>query len=820
MRLSSVLWWASPALTVVGAGLWVGLYTELPFAAGALCVAVGAALAGWGAFVSPRREVPQASWELGGIAGACAAASAGVASALSPELRVAAGIVALGAAVSLPRGDGWKRAGAGILASGLLALVLVAATGLYVRFAATYHEAPVLGALVGWIARALGLGTAKVGAELILPVGSRFVPVVASWDQFGLIYGILAVVGLPGFAFLTQGAHRMCRLTARMLGIAALYLLIRHVGLLLVALRLGRPDVFWNPPVALGTIAPLLLLLFRFSGIRAGWNVTPPWPPAGASVRRQVAGASLTALGTLLLSLSLLLAPAGRESGGRVLFDESHGAWETTAKEMDTEWYGMASTYNYESLFHWLDGYYEVDRLFERIDHATLARGDILILKTPSIPYTSEEKAAIVTHVRRGGGLFVVGDHTNVFGTTSVLNPVLAPFGLRLGYDATYRLHDGGFTVYEPRGSIDPVFQHVGRFDFLTSCTVHGGPFALPFIHDSCLLAHTADCSTRNFFPADRFALTSTFGAFLQAAGVDVGRGRVVVFTDSTCFSNFSLHMDGYTGFLLGVMEYLRRENPLPGWRPIATSIGGLLAVIGLALGVSNGRRAVALTLVCVLLGWGVAVTVSGAYHRSAYPVPAPRRDVPYVYFDTSASFARIAAQPSMSDPLGARGAFGTFFTWTQRIGLVPVLVSAQTPLVAGRPYVVLNPARGPDPSQGRIVKYVKSHGGSLVLLGDPRRDREALDAYCALFGFSLVTTQSGSLVLAGGTITQTEISPAQTISTSVARAGAGRVVVVSDSVAFSDLALGGGFAVPSIIQRRLYDLEFWLFGTLLASPP
>ncbi|MDD4904110.1 MAG: hypothetical protein PHX77_06415, partial [Candidatus Bipolaricaulis sp.] len=435
-------------------------------------------------------------------------------------------------------------------------------------------------------------------------------------------------------------------------------------------------------------------------------------------------------------------------------------------------------------------------------------------------PYTSEEQAAIVAHVRRGGGLFVVGDHTNVFGTTSVLNPVLASFGLTLGYDATYRLRDGGFTVYEPRDAIDPVFQHVPQLDFLTSCTVRGGPFALPLIHDSRLLAHAADYSTRNFFPADRFALTSTFGEFLQAAAVDAGRGRVVVFTDSTCFSNFSLHMDGYTGFLLGAMEYLRRENPLPGWKPIAAAIGGLLAAIGLALGASGGRCAVGLALVGALLGWGAAVAVTGAYHRAAYPVPAPRRDIPYVYFDTSTSLARIAAQPSMSDPLGPRGAFGTFFTWTQRIGLVPTLVSERTPLVAGRPYVVLNPVRGPDPSRDRIVDYVRSQGGSLVLLGDPLRDREALGAYCALFGFSLATAQSGSIVLSGGEVTRTEISPAQTIFTSVARAGAGRVVVVSDSVAFSDLALGGGFAVPSIVQRRLYDLEFWLFGTLLASPP
>jgi hypothetical protein len=173
-----------------------------------------------------------------------------------------------------------------------------------------------------------------------------------------------------------------------------------------------------------------------------------------------------------------------------------------------------------------------------------------------------------------------------------------------------------------------------------------------------------------------------------------------------------------------------------------------------------------------------------------------------------------------MTDPLGRRGAFGTFFTWTQRIGLVPSLVSARTSLAGGRPYVVINPEGVPSPSQDRIVDYVRNKGGSLVLLGDPVWDREGLDKYCALFGLTVVRAQSDSLVLSAGTTVQTEISPAQTVFISVASAGAGRVVLLSDSVAFSDLALGGGFATPSTIQRRLYDLEFWLFGTLLASPP
>jgi hypothetical protein len=176
------------------------------------------------------------------------------------------------------------------------------------------------------------------------------------------------------------------------------------------------------------------------------------------------------------------------------------------------------------------------------------------------------------------------------------------------------------------------MFQHVPRYDFLTSCTLRGGLFALPLIYDSRILTNAADYSTRNFFPETRFAWTSTFGAFLQAAGVESGRGRVVAFTDSTCFSNFSLHMDGYTGFLLGTMEYLRRLNPLPGWRPVAAMLAVVLAVIALAaLASMRGRAAVTVGLISILLGWGAAAAMTGAFHRATYPIPIPRRDIPYV---------------------------------------------------------------------------------------------------------------------------------------------------------------------------------------------
>ena len=51
------------------------------------------------------------------------------------------------------------------------------------------------------------------------------------------------------------------------------------------------------------------------------------------------------------------------------------------------------------------------------------------------------------------------------------------------------------------------------------------------------------------------------YGLFLQSVAVKYGRGRVLAFTDSTCFSNYCVFMDEYPVFLLGSMNYLNRTN-------------------------------------------------------------------------------------------------------------------------------------------------------------------------------------------------------------------------------------------------------------------
>lgn len=60
---------------------------------------------------------------------------------------------------------------------------------------------------------------------------------------------------------------------------------------------------------------------------------------------------------------------------------------------------------------------------------------DVLVFKTPTEPFTDEEVSTIERFVDQGGGLFLIGDHTNLFGMSTYLNKVAAPFRLAFRSD-------------------------------------------------------------------------------------------------------------------------------------------------------------------------------------------------------------------------------------------------------------------------------------------------------------------------------------------------------------------------------------------------
>jgi len=727
----------------------------------------------------------------------------------TPQLAMSCGILGMGIALATSHYRGLRRVGCGALFVGTVSVVQGLSSEVFLRFLANVRDIPVLLGVDRLLGKLVGIDVSVAGGRAFFPGPNGMTEVSITWNHLGIPLACIVLSGLLAWC-LASSVRRRGRILLAGTAVTVAYVVLRRFLLLLIAIDADLPQLFWNPWVSIGSFVVL--------AVGIGWLVTRAepglrWRPI--AYRHMLVTATLVCLGGILLLIGSSVCPAGARRDGAVAFDEAHGDWESTLRPMDTTWYGMSSTYNYASLYEWLSYYVDVERITGEISPEALEGIQIVVLKTPSIPYSAEEIMTLADFVCQGGGLLVIGDHTNVFGSTTVLNEVLAPFDLRLRYDSTYDLATGSFTIAESaRYPADPISLHVDRFEFMTSCSLEPSIRSIPVLTDVSTLANWADYGTRDFFPEERFTHASSFGGLTQAAIMPHGRGRVVVFTDSTCFSNFSMHMDGYAEFVLAGIGLLARGNL--GFPVRGVLIASGLALFGLIIAASvRGRRIPGLAIIVGLaLAWVCAPPVVTLIHGAWYPLPKPSSEVPWVYFESEASQARIRAQPSYRASLS--NVYETFFIWSQRIGLVPDLVDAtEVELDPLRPIVLIDPTSGIDDA---LVQALTSHvagGGRLLLMGRPGRDDQAIERLLEPMGHRLAPAPNGGSMLASGTSTSSRISPSLTLTRSEAQFGDGLVLLVSDSSAFTDLSLGGSFVIPSPVQELLNEFVFETYERL-----
>ncbi len=575
--------------------------------------------------------------------------------------------------------------------------------------------------LLYWLSRALGWTVGSSQGSLFLPHIEGMVRATTTWERLGALPAML--LGAGGLALLPQLQRKSARDLLVRLAVAGLlgtgYLLLRYLVLTAVVAINNNPTLFWLPLSMALTFLPLGLLLARALPLR------PAVPEPAAPASRDAGGRYVVLAGLAFLSgmsvIALLTFPdPGRPKAGRVLLDEYNSNWEWTTQALDTEWYGQKSGYNYYSLGQWLRYYYQVDTNFQPRTAEMLRNYDVLVIKTPTAPFAPEEIEAITAWVEAGGGLFLIGDHTNVFGTSSYLNPLARRFGLRFRYDSTYDLPTLRVTQYErPELLAHPAVLEMPPFLFATSSTLEAPLLAGNVMVGYGLRALPVDYSKRVFFPDKEKEQDYPFGLFLQSASVRHGRGRVVAFTDSTVFSNFTMFLGGKPEFFLGVMNWLNHAERWPWLEGVLVALA-LLAGIGTVVlaGTLNRRRASIVILAALLLAAAIGPWASLQVAEARYPLPDPHTRPISIAFE--AEHSRILLPTTLaSGPPDA--SFQTFYVWTQRLGYVPTFApTLEEALESAQVLVVIDPFRPFEPAEIAAVEQFVQGGGRLLVLAEP----------------------------------------------------------------------------------------------------
>jgi hypothetical protein len=171
---------------------------------------------------------------------------------------------------------------------------------------------------------------------------------------------------------------------------------------------------------------------------------------------------------------------------------------------------------------------------------------DVFVVTNLNISFSAAEHAVIWDFIRNGGSLLVLGDHTDVGGIQTPLNDLLSPVGVRYRFDAALPLDDTfkwltcthlfPHPITTPLPGLDTLQYGVGAsLDIpLSSFPVITGTYAL------------SDEGNRTnediaFLGDYEYVKGETLGDVILVAGAYYGRGKVLVFGDTSSFQNAAL---------------------------------------------------------------------------------------------------------------------------------------------------------------------------------------------------------------------------------------------------------------------------------------
>jgi len=330
-----------------------------------------------------------------------------------------------------------------------------------------------------------------------------------------------------------------------------------------------------------------------------------------------------------------------------------------------------------------------------------LERASVLAVVLPVTPPEERERAALVPFLRRGGTLLVLGDHTDLLGTRSALNGWTGRWGVRFRFDSAYPVRRQWAGCIERADGGDPRWTGIGTG---ASLAISGG--AAPLVVGRYALSDRGDRSNGGagaFLGNYIYDEGERVGDLVLAASAREGRGRVVVFGDTSSLQNLMLPWS--YPFVAALVDDLART---PRWgRDLGLALAGLLgALLGL-MGLRGDARAAA-ALPSALLVALACTFASGGPERPEPPVSR----FPVAHVDAS-HMNEFALE------LWRRDSIGGLLVNLQRDGFLPIVrfrgFGSSPPGPADLPVLV-----APRVALGRreaenLRRHVEA-GGSLLL--------------------------------------------------------------------------------------------------------
>ncbi|MBF0258199.1 MAG: hypothetical protein HQK62_05060 [Desulfamplus sp.] len=230
-------------------------------------------------------------------------------------------------------------------------------------------------------------------------------------------------------------------------------------------------------------------------------------------------------------------------------------------------YYGKHFGQNSSGMFGILPEYlklkgYQTELTNNLITSSILKDAGVVVVFNPRYDFTDEEQTAIYSFIENGGALLVAGDHTDVAGIMKPINRLVKPFNIALNFDTALPISSGWDNSLEKRN------HYINRDlynDYDTSIWVGASlnisPPAMPVITGK---RGWADMG--NYFNSKRAFLgdykrdgKEIMGDIVLVAESNYGKGKVLVFGDTSTFQNVSIPLNYL--FIDNIFKWLQSDS-------------------------------------------------------------------------------------------------------------------------------------------------------------------------------------------------------------------------------------------------------------------
>jgi hypothetical protein len=243
----------------------------------------------------------------------------------------------------------------------------------------------------------------------------------------------------------------------------------------------------------------------------------------------------------LVCSAALTLRPDPGSTGGRILIFNKD---ELNCRVPVYGMYGGKSGGMFGNLPRFLDGLgYDAETVSE-LGPESLSGADALIVINVLEYFSDDEKAAIISFVRDGGGLLVLGDHTSISSIRGPFNDLLEPFDIEYLFDsASFMTKGWGEEAVLMPHPVTHGIRSAEEIRIWVGASLGLRPPARPIVVGKYGFSDIGDASAiRMAYLGNRiYDPGEQLGDLVLVAESQYGKGRVLVFGDTSSFQNGAL---------------------------------------------------------------------------------------------------------------------------------------------------------------------------------------------------------------------------------------------------------------------------------------